>query len=59
MLNFEAIYLINSQVSKQVINNIVNNERIDFTSLQIEKYKKKINKIIKLYNNIKLNKKTK
>jgi hypothetical protein len=59
MLNFEAIYLINSQVSKQVINNIVNNEKIDFTSLQIEKYKKKINEIIKLYNNLKLNDKAK
>jgi hypothetical protein len=57
MLDFEKIYLVNSKVSKEVIKNIANNQKIDFNKLQITKYKKKINEIIVLYNISKSNKK--
>ena len=50
MLDFEKIYLVNSKISKEVIKNIINNNKIDFNKLQISDYEKEINEIIKLYN---------
>ena len=34
MLDFNKIYLVNSQISKEVTKNIINNQRIDFNKLQ-------------------------
>jgi hypothetical protein len=57
MLDFEKIYLVNSKISKEVIKNIINNNKIDFNKLQISDYEKEINEIIKLYNIFKSSKK--
>jgi hypothetical protein len=57
MLDFEKIYLVNSKISKEVIKNITNNNKIDFNKLQISNYEKEINEIIKLYNIFKSSKK--
>jgi hypothetical protein len=57
MLDFEKIYLVNSEISKEVIKNITNNNKIDFNKLQISDYEKEINEIIKLYNIFKSSKK--
>jgi hypothetical protein len=57
MLDFEKIYLVNSKISKEVIKNITNNNKIDFNKLQISDYEKEINEIIKLYNIFKSDKK--
>jgi hypothetical protein len=57
MFDFDKIYHINSQVSKEVIKNITNNQKINFNKLRINSYKKEINEIIKLYNIFKSSKK--
>ena len=57
MLDFDKIYLVNSKISKEVIQNITDNQKIDFDKLQISNYKKEINEIIKLYNIFKSSKK--
>jgi len=57
MLNFDKIYLINSNISKEVIQNISNNQEIDFDRLHIRSYKKEINQITNFYNIYKSSKK--
>ena len=57
MLDFNKIYHVNSKISKEVIKNIINNQKIDFNKLQISNYEKEINDIVKLYNIFKSQKK--
>ena len=42
---------INSDTSKHVLNNILNNNKIDFKKKDLAKYKKEIQKLIKDYKN--------
>ena len=57
MLDFNKIYLVNSKISREVIKNIINNQKIDFNKLQISNYENEINDIVKLYNIFKYQKK--
>ena len=57
MLDFNKIYLVNSKISREVIKNIINNQKIDFNKLQISNYENEINDIVKLYNIFKSQKK--
>ena len=57
MLDFNKICHVNSKISKEVIKNIINNQKIDFNKLQISNYENEINDIVKLYNIFKYQKK--